>query len=34
MVFRTEKALKEVGEKLDATDKAAVEADVQAKEKK
>ena len=30
MVFQTEKALKEVGDKLDATDKAAVEADVQA----
>ena len=30
MVFQTEKALKDVGDKLDATDKAAVEADVQA----
>ena len=30
MVFQTEKAIKEVGDKLDATDKAAVEADVQA----
>ena len=30
MVFQTEKAIKEVGDKLDANDKAAVEADVQA----
>ena len=30
MVFQTEKALKDVGDKLDANDKAAVEADVQA----
>ena len=30
MVFQTEKALKDVGDKLDATDKSAVEADVQA----
>ncbi|HJC33824.1 MAG TPA: molecular chaperone DnaK, partial [Candidatus Mediterraneibacter faecipullorum] len=30
MVFQTEKALKDVGDKLDASDKAAVEADVQA----
>ena len=30
MVFQTEKALKEVGDKLDANDKAAVEADCQA----
>ena len=30
MVFQTEKAIKEVGDKLDATDKAAVEADCQA----
>ena len=30
MVFQTEKAINEVGDKLDATDKAAVEADVQA----
>ena len=30
MVFQTEKALKDVGVKLDASDKAAVEADVQA----
>ena len=30
MVFQTEKAISEVGDKLDATDKAAVEADVQA----
>ena len=30
MVFQTEKALKDVGDKLDATDKAAVEANVQA----
>ena len=30
MVFQTEKALKEVGDKLDAADKASVEADVQA----
>ncbi len=28
MVFQTEKALKEVGDKLDANDKAAVEADM------
>ena len=30
MVFQTEKALKEVGDKLDAADKSSVEADVQA----
>ena len=30
MVFQTEKAIKEVGDKLDANDKAAVEADMQA----
>ena len=30
MVFQTEKAIKEVGDKLDASDKAAVEADCQA----
>ena len=30
MVFQTEKALKDVGDKLDANDKAAVEADMQA----
>ena len=30
MVFQTEKAIKEVGDKVDATEKAAVEADVQA----
>ena len=30
MVFQTEKAIKEVGDKLDAADKAAVEADCQA----
>ena len=30
MVFQTEKALGEVGDKIDAADKAAVEADVQA----
>ena len=30
MVFQTEKAIKEVGDKLDANDKAAVEADCQA----
>ena len=30
MVFQTEKAIKEVGDKLDAADKSAVEADVQA----
>ena len=30
MVFQTEKALKEVGDKIDAADKTAVEADVQA----
>ena len=30
MVFQTEKALKDVGDKLDASDKAAVEEDVQA----
>ena len=30
MVFQTEKALKDVGDKLDADDKAAVEADMQA----
>ncbi|WP_072525162.1 molecular chaperone DnaK [Clostridium sp. Marseille-P3244] len=30
MVFQTEKALKDVGDKLDANDKSAVEADVQA----
>ena len=30
IVFQTEKALKEVGDKVDATEKAAVEADVQA----
>ena len=30
MLFQTEKALKEVGDKLDASDKAAVEADCQA----
>ena len=30
MVFQTEKAIKEVGDKLDAADKAAVETDVQA----
>ena len=30
MVFQTEKALKDVGDKIDAADKAAVEADVQA----
>ncbi len=30
MVFQTEKALKEVGDKLDAVDKSSVEADVQA----
>ncbi len=29
-VFQTEKAIKEVGDKIDATDKAAVEADLQA----
>ena len=31
MVFQTEKALKEVGDKLDAADKSSVEADVQAR---
>ena len=30
MVFQTEKAIQDVGDKLDAADKAAVEADVQA----
>ena len=30
MIFQTEKALKEVGDKLDAADKSSVEADVQA----
>ena len=30
MVFQTEKALKDVGDKLDANDKVAVEADMQA----
>ena len=30
MVFQTEKALEEVGDKLDAADKAAVEADCKA----
>ena len=30
MLFQTEKAIKEVGDKLDAADKAAVEADCQA----
>ena len=30
MVFQTEKALREVGDKIDANDKAAVEADMQA----
>ena len=30
MVFQTEKALKDVGDKLDVNDKAAVEADMQA----
>ncbi len=30
MVFQTEKALEEVGDKLDAADKAAVEADFKA----
>ncbi|MEE1085602.1 MAG: molecular chaperone DnaK [Schaedlerella sp.] len=30
MLFQTEKAVKEVGDKLDAADKAAVEADIQA----
>ena len=30
MVFQTEKAMKDVGDKLDSADKAAVEADVQA----
>ncbi len=30
MIFQTEKALKDVGDKLDANDKAAVEADMQA----
>ena len=30
MVFQTEKALKEAGDKLDANDKAAVEADLNA----
>ena len=30
MVFQTEKALKDVGDRLDANDKAAVEADMQA----
>ena len=33
MVFQTEKAIQDVGDKLDAADKAAVEADVQALEK-
>ena len=30
MIFQTEKALSEVGDKIDATEKAAVEADIQA----
>ena len=30
MVFQTEKALQEVGDKIDANDKAAVEADLNA----
>ena len=30
MVFQTEKALEEVGDKIDATEKAAVEADCKA----
>ena len=30
MIFQTEKALSEVGEKIDANEKAAVEADIQA----
>ena len=30
MVFQTEKAMKEVGDKIDAADRSAVEADVQA----
>ena len=30
MIFQTEKALKEVGDKMDAADKSSVEADVQA----
>ena len=30
MVFQTEKALEEVGDKIDANDKAAVEADLNA----
>ena len=30
MVFQTEKALEEVGDKIDAADKAAVEADCKA----
>ena len=30
MVFRTEKALQDVGDKIDANDKAAVEADLNA----
>ena len=30
MIFQTEKALSEVGDKIDANEKAAVEADIQA----
>ena len=33
MVFQTEKALQEVGDKIDANDKAAVEADLNALKK-